>query len=63
MWTFLLFVPLGSLFSYCHHSFEYVQFVANKYLGIAIFILWIVFNPVVWFLVQNDLHRAAGQQR
>ena len=53
--------PLANLFAYWHHSSEYAQFVDNKYPGIAIFILWIVFAPVVWFLVQSDLNRAAGQ--
>lgn len=62
LWTFLLFVPIGSLFSYWHHSSEYSEFVSQKYPGIAIFILWIVFSPVVWFLVQTDLNKAADQQ-
>ena len=57
--TFLLFVPLLSLISYWQHSFEYADFVDDKYPGIAIFILWLVFAPVVWFLVQSDLNRAA----
>ena len=61
IWTLLLFVPFGSLFSYWHHSFEYSRFVSQKYPGIAIFILWLVFSPVVWFLVQIDLNRAADQ--
>ena len=62
MWTFFSIIPLVQLFAFWHHSFEYARFVDNKYPGIAIFILWIVFNPVVWFLVQNDLNRAASQQ-
>ena len=62
IWTFLLFVPFGSLFSYWRHSFEYSEFVSQKYPGIAIFLLGLVFSPVVWFLVQNDLNQAAGQQ-
>ena len=61
IWTLLLFVPFGSLFSYWHHSFEYSRFVSQKYPGIAIFILWLVFSPAVWFLVQIDLNRAADQ--
>jgi hypothetical protein len=38
---------------------EYAEFVDNKYPGIAVFILWILFAPAVWFLVQLDLNRAA----
>ena len=63
LWTFLLFVPIVSLFSFWHYSQEYSEFVADKYPGIGIFILWIVFSPAVWFLVQSDLNRAASQRR
>jgi hypothetical protein len=59
MWTVLLLIPLANLFAYWHHSSEYAGFTDGKYPGIAIFILWIVFSPVVWFLIQSDLNRAA----
>ena len=61
MWTFLSIIPFVQLFAFWRHSFEYAKFADDKYPGIAIFILWIVFNPVVWFLVQSDLNRAAGR--
>src|SRR5918996_2807835 len=60
--TILLIVPIANLFSYWFHSFEYAEFIDNRYPGIAIFILWIVFAPVVWFLVQWDLNKAARRQ-
>jgi hypothetical protein len=59
LWTFLLLIPIASLFSLWKHSMEYAEFVDNKYPGIAVFILWILFAPAVWFLVQLDLNRAA----
>lgn len=59
LWTILFLVPILSLIANWKHSFEYAEFVDDKYPGIAIFILWIVFSPVVWFLVQSDLNRAA----
>ena len=58
-WTLLLFVPFGGLFSAWHHSSEFSTFVGEKYSKILLFILWLVFNPAVWFLVQSDLNRAA----
>ena len=58
LWTILLFIPIANLFSYWHQSMEYAEFVDDKYPGIAIFILWLLFSPVVWFLVQADLNRA-----
>ena len=63
LWTFLFFVPIASLFSMWHYSYEYADFVDEKYPGIGIFILWLVFSPAVWFLVQSDLNRAADRNR
>jgi len=57
--TILLFVPILSLIPYWKHSSEYAGFIDDKYPGIAIFILWLVFGPVAWFMVQADLNRAA----
>jgi hypothetical protein len=59
IWTLLSIIPIANLFAQWHYSFEYAEFNGGKYPGIAIFILWIVFAPVVWFLVQTDLNRAA----
>lgn len=63
IWTVLLLIPIANLFAWWHYSTGYARFVDDKYPGIAIFILWIVFAPAAWFLVQLDLNRAArGQQ-
>ena len=59
LWTILALIPIAHLFAWWHYSHEYAAFIRGKYPGIAIFILWIVFPPVVWFLVQLDLNRAA----
>ena len=59
LWTILYIIPIANLFAYWHQSYQYDRFINSKYPGIAIFILWIVFAPVVWFLVQRDLNAAA----
>ncbi len=59
LWTILLLIPIANLFAVWKHSMEYAEVVDQKYPGIAIFILWLVFAPVVWFIVQTDLNRAA----
>ena len=59
LWTILYIIPIAQFFAYWHQGHEYARFVQEKYPGIAIFILWLVFGPVVWFLVQMDLNRAA----
>ena len=61
LWLLLSLFPILQLFAYWHHSTEYTRFVDNKYPGLAIFILWILFSPIVWFLVQSDLNRAANR--
>ena len=62
MWTVLAVIPIANFFAVWHHSSEYAEFTSGKYPGIAIFILWLVFMPVVWFLVQGDLNKAAGSE-
>ena len=59
LWTILYIIPIAQFFAYWHQGYEYDKFVNGKFPGIAIFILWIVFGPVVWFLVQRDLNAAA----
>ena len=61
MWTFLSIIPFVQYFAYWHHSFEYAEFVDNKYPGIGIFVLWVVLSPAVWFLVQSDLNKSAAR--
>ena len=62
LWTLLLLVPILNLFSFWRHSKEYTYFITDRYPVIVIFVLWIIFVPAVWFLVQVDLNRAAGVQ-
>ena len=62
LWTLLSVIPIAQYFAQWHHSIEYAESVADKYPGIGIFILWIVFRPVVWFLVQSDLNRVANRE-
>ena len=63
LWTLLSVIPIAQYFAQWHHAFEYSEFVGDKYPSIDIFILWIVFSPAVWFLVQSDLNRAATAPR
>ena len=60
LWTVLYIIPIVQLFAYWHQGHQYESFVNGRYPGIAIFILWIVFGPAVWFLLQRDLNAAAA---
>ena len=60
LWTLLLFVPFGALYSYYKHG-EAVEALTdesmNKWL---VFILWLVFSPAVWFITQTELNKRAA---
>ena len=62
LWTVLSLIPFIQYFAYWHYSNEYTEFVNEKYSAIAIFLLWVIFSPAVWFLVQSDLNGAANRE-
>lgn len=62
MWTFLSVLPIAQYFAYWHYANEYAEFVDEKYPAIGIFVLWILFSPAAWFLIQSDLNRAAKEE-
>lgn len=62
LWTVLLILPIVQIYSiykYC----ELFQKTSSENLNMWIlFILWIVFCPAVWFIVQVELNRHAKTQ-
>ena len=59
LWTVLLCIPIANLYAHYKYS-ELFEDVADDHLNKWIlFILWIVFCPAVWFIVQMDLNRKA----
>lgn len=62
IWLVLLFIPIANLFSWWHHSSEFARFTSNKYPAILLFVLWIVFSPAVWFIVQYELNNVTPNQ-
>ena len=61
-WTILLFVPLAAVYSYYKYSALFSQVSSEKSNKWIVFILWLVFSPAVWFLVQKDLNEVAEGQ-
>ncbi len=59
LWTFLLFVPFGCFYSYYKHGEIYEKIASDKLNRWIIFILWIVFSPAMWFIVQMELNNKA----
>lgn len=59
LWTVLLFIPFANFYSAYKYGelFEKVSSEnLNKWL---FFVLWIVFCPAVWFIVQTELNKKA----
>ena len=59
LWTVLLFIPFANFYAHYKYS-ELFEDVAGDHLNKWIlFILWIVFCPAVWFIVQTELNKKA----
>ena len=63
LWTILSLIPFVQYFAYWHQANEYTEFVDEKYPAHGIFILWVIFSPAVWFVVQSDLNRVAKREK
>ena len=63
LWTFLLFVPFGALYSYWKHSQAVEALTDGKYNGILMFVFWLVFSPAVWALTQIELNKLATESQ
>jgi hypothetical protein len=59
LWTVLLFIPFGAIFSWYFYTGLYERVSMGKMNRWLLFVLWIVFVPAVWFIVQTDLNRRA----
>ena len=59
LWTVLLFIPFLNFYAHYKHA-ELFEDISSDHLNKWIlFILWIVFCPAVWFIVQLDLNKKA----
>ncbi len=62
LWTALFFIPPAAIYSHYQYSKLYEKVCSEKLNKWVIFILWLVFAPAVWFLVQTDLNNLADKQ-
>lgn len=68
LWTVLLFVPFGGLYSFYKYGELYEKAGDEKLNKWITFLLWLAIPMVVWILVQIDLNKKAtnllaGQSR
>ena len=62
LWTVLLFVPFANFWSYYKFSELYEKISSDKFNKWLLFVLWLVFSPAVWFIVQTEMNKKADQQ-
>ncbi len=63
LWTVLLFIPFAGFYSYYKFSELYERISVEKFNKWLMFVLYLVFSPAVWFIVQTDLNKRADIQR
>ncbi len=61
LWTFLLFIPLANLWSYYKFSELYEKVSSDSFNKWLLFVLWLVFSPAVWFIVQTEMNKQADK--
>lgn len=61
LWTVLLFIPFANFWSYYKFSQLYQKISADNFNMWLLFVLWIVFAPAVWFIVQTEMNKKADQ--
>lgn len=59
IWTVLLFIPPSNLVSFYKQGELYEIFTKGIVSRWIIFLLWLVFAPAVWFVIQMRLNEAA----
>jgi hypothetical protein len=62
LWTVLFILPPACLYSYYKEGELYEQIVSGQVSRWIIFLLWIVFPPAVWFMIQTRLNSLAMAQ-
>lgn len=63
LWTVLLFIPFAGIYSHYKYAQLYEKVSAESLNRWILFILWIVFSPAVWFIVQMELNKRATYNR
>ncbi|MEP6622344.1 MAG: DUF4234 domain-containing protein [bacterium] len=59
LWTVLLFVPFAFFYSHYKYAELFEAASDDDFNMWLLFVLWIVFCPAVWFIVQTELNRQA----
>jgi amino acid transporter len=61
LWTVLIFIPFGVIYSHYKYSELFEKLSSERINKWILFILWLVFAPAVFFIVQRDLNAIADK--
>jgi len=59
LWLVLMFIPFGAFYSHYKYGELYEKVADDNLSRWILFILWIIFSPAVWFIVQTELNKKA----
>jgi len=59
LWTILLFVPIANIWSIYKFCELYEKISADQFNLWLLFVIWLVFTPAVWFIVQTEMNKQA----
>jgi fatty acid desaturase len=62
LWTVLLFIPIANIWVYYKFSELYEKISSDRFNKWLLFVLWLVFSPAVWFIVQTEMNKKADEQ-
>jgi hypothetical protein len=61
LWTVLLFIPFANFYSVYKFAELYEKVSSDHFNKWLLFVIWLVFSPAVWFIVQTEMNKKADQ--
>lgn len=61
LWTVLLFVPFGALYSYWKHAQALEALTDERYPCLLVWVIWLFLSPAVWAITQIELNKLASE--
>ena len=59
LWLILLFVPFGALYSHYKYAEVYEKWSSDHFNKWLLWVIYFIFTPAVWFIVQTELNKRA----
>ncbi len=63
LWTVLFFIPFGAFYSWYKFAELYEKWSPDHFDKWLLWVLYLVFSPAVWFIVQTEMNKKATYGR